>query len=74
MRNAYRILVGEREGKSLFGRPRRGSEDNIRIDVREIGLNVVDWIHLAQNGDQLFSGHKIFFFFFFFPGTQCIIA
>jgi transposase len=37
MRNAYRILVGKPEGDRLLGRPRRIWEDNIRIDVREIG-------------------------------------
>jgi hypothetical protein len=41
MRNAYTILVGNQKG-----RPRRKWEDNTRMDVREIGLKDVDWIHL----------------------------
>jgi hypothetical protein len=52
MRNAYDILVREREGKKLFGRHRCRWEDNIRIDLREIGWENVDWIRLAQDRDQ----------------------
>jgi hypothetical protein len=51
-RNAYRILVGKPEEKRPLGRPRRRWEDNIRIDLREIGWGGMDWIHLAQNRDQ----------------------
>jgi len=49
MRNAYSILVGRLEGKRPLGRPRYRWENNVRIDLREIGWEVVDWIHLAQN-------------------------
>jgi hypothetical protein len=42
-RNAYRILVGKPEGKRLLGRPRRRWVDNIRIDLREIEWDGVDW-------------------------------
>jgi hypothetical protein len=38
--------------KRPLGRPRRKWEDNIKIDFREIGWEVVDWIHLAQDRDQ----------------------
>jgi hypothetical protein len=48
LRNAYKILVGKPEGRRPLGRPRRGWEDNIKMDLREIGLEGVDWIHLAQ--------------------------
>jgi hypothetical protein len=41
-RNAYRILVGKPEGKGQLGRPRRRSEDNIRMDLREIGWGGMD--------------------------------
>jgi hypothetical protein len=41
-RNAYRILVGNPEGKRLLGRPRRGWVDNIKIDLREIGWGGMD--------------------------------
>jgi hypothetical protein len=51
MRNAYNILVGKPEGKKPFGRP-RCRWDNIRMDVREIGWKVVEWMHLAQDRDQ----------------------
>jgi hypothetical protein len=48
-RNAYRLLVGEPEGKRPLGRPRRRWTDNIKMDLLEIGLSVVDWICLAQD-------------------------
>jgi hypothetical protein len=47
MRNAYTILVGNPEGKRPVGRPRCWWEDNIRIDLREIGWEDVNWIQLA---------------------------
>jgi len=52
MRNAYNILVRKTEGKRTLGRPRRKWEDNIRLDLGEIGWEGVDWIHLDQNGGQ----------------------
>jgi hypothetical protein len=51
-RNAYRILVGEPEGKRPLGRPRRRWENNIKINRREVGWGGVDWIYLAQDRDQ----------------------
>jgi hypothetical protein len=48
-RNVYRLLVGKAEGKRLLGRPRRRWIDNIKMDLLEIGVNVVDWIGLAQD-------------------------
>jgi hypothetical protein len=51
-RNAYRILVGKPEGKRPLGRPRRRWVDNIKVDLREIGRDVLDWIELAQDRDQ----------------------
>jgi hypothetical protein len=51
-KNAYRILVGKPEGKRPQGRPRRRWEDNIKMDLREIGWGVMDWIDLAQDRDQ----------------------
>jgi hypothetical protein len=50
--NAYRILVGKPKGKRLLGKPRRMWENNIKMDLREIGWGDVDWIHLAQSKDQ----------------------
>jgi hypothetical protein len=48
----YKVLVRKPEGKRPLGRPRRRWEDGIRIDLREIGLGIVDWIRLAQNRDR----------------------
>jgi hypothetical protein len=48
-RNVYRLLVGKPEGKRPLGRPRRMWIDNIKMYILEIGLNVVDWIGLAQD-------------------------
>jgi hypothetical protein len=49
--NACRILVGQPEGKRPPGRQRRRWEGNITMDLREIGWNGMDWIHLAQDRD-----------------------
>jgi hypothetical protein len=51
-RSPYRILVAKPEGKRPLGRPRRRWLDNIKIDLREIGWDRVDWIELAQDRDQ----------------------
>jgi hypothetical protein len=47
-RNVYRILVGKPEGKRSLGRPRRRWINDIKMDLSDIGLSVVDWIGLAQ--------------------------
>jgi hypothetical protein len=47
-RNVYRLLVGKPEGKRPLGRPRCRWKVNIKMDLLEIGLSVVDWIGLAQ--------------------------
>jgi hypothetical protein len=49
-RNADRILVGKPEGKGPVGRPRHRWVDNIKMDLREIGWDGMDWIDLAQDG------------------------
>jgi hypothetical protein len=46
MRNI--LLVGRPEGKGQLGRPRQRWKDNIRMDIREIAWETVDWVHLAQ--------------------------
>jgi hypothetical protein len=48
-RNVHKLLVGEPEGKRPLGRPRRRWMDNIKMDLLEIGLNVLGWIGLAQD-------------------------
>jgi hypothetical protein len=52
VRGAYNILVGRPEGRRLLGRPRHGWEDNIKMDLREIGFGDVDWINWAQDRDR----------------------
>jgi hypothetical protein len=48
-RNVYRLLVGKPEGKRPLGRPRRRWKDNIKMDLLETGLSVVDCIGLAED-------------------------
>ena len=52
-RNAYRLLVGKPEGKRSLRRRRRRWEDNIKMDLREVGCDLGDWIDLAEDRDQL---------------------
>ena len=47
-RGVYRVFVGEPEGKRPLGRPRRRWEDNIKVDIQEVGCGGIDWIELAQ--------------------------
>jgi hypothetical protein len=51
-KNTCRVLMGKPEGKRPLGRPRRRWEDNIRMDLREIGWGFMDWIDLSQDRDQ----------------------
>jgi hypothetical protein len=51
MRNVYKIFVKKSEGGSL-GRPRCRWDDNIKMDLKEIGCENVNWIYLAQDRDQ----------------------
>ena len=51
-RGVYRVLVGKPEGKRPLGRPRRRWEDNIRMDLQEVGLGYENWIGLAQDRDR----------------------
>jgi hypothetical protein len=52
-RNLYRILVGMPEGKRPLGRPRRMWVDNVKMDLREIGRNGMDWLRIGTNGGFL---------------------
>jgi hypothetical protein len=47
----YRVLVGKPEGKRPLGRPRRRWEDNVSMDLQEVGCGLEDWIGLAQGRD-----------------------
>jgi len=51
-RGVYRVLVGKSEGKRPLGRPRRRWEDNIKMDLQEVGCMIMDWIELAQDRDR----------------------
>jgi hypothetical protein len=51
-RDTYNILVGRPEGRRPLGRPRRRWDDNIKMDLKEIGFGDVDWIHWAQDNDR----------------------
>jgi hypothetical protein len=48
-RDVYRVLVGRPKGKRPLGRPRHRWEDNIKVDLREIGIHGANWIQLAQD-------------------------
>ena len=52
-RGVYRVLVGKPEVKKPVGRPRHRWEDNIKMDVQEVGCGGIDWIKLAQDRDRL---------------------
>jgi len=55
MRNAYKILVRKPEGKRPLRRLRHRCENSNRMDLRAIRWEGVDWMHLAQDGDQWWS-------------------
>jgi len=51
-RGVYRFLVGKPEGNRQLERPRRRWEDNIKIEIQEMGCGVMEWIDLAQDRDR----------------------
>jgi hypothetical protein len=51
-RGVYRVLVGRPKGKRPLGRPRCRWEDNIKMDIRVIGIDGANWIRLAQDRVQ----------------------
>jgi hypothetical protein len=51
-RGVYRVLVVNPEGKRSLGRPRRRWEDNVTMDLQEVGCGGMDWIGLAQDRDR----------------------
>jgi len=51
-RGMCRVLVGKPEGKRPLGRPRRRWEDNIKMDLQEVGCGSMDWIELAQGRNR----------------------
>ena len=48
----YRVLMGKSEGRKLLGIPRRRWEDNIKMDLQEVGCGGMDWISVAQDRDR----------------------
>jgi len=51
-RGVYRVLVGKPDGKTPLGSPRRRWEDNIKMDIQDVGCRGMDWIELAQDRDR----------------------
>jgi len=51
-RGVYRVLVAKPEGKRTLGRPRRRWEDNIKMNLQEVGCGGMDWIELAEDRDR----------------------
>jgi hypothetical protein len=51
-RGVYRVLAGRPEGERPLGRPRLRGEDNMKMDLREIGIHRTNWIRLAQDWVQ----------------------
>jgi len=51
-RGVFSVLVGKPEGKKPLGRPRHRWEDNIKMDLQEVGCRGMDWIKLAQDMDS----------------------
>jgi hypothetical protein len=52
-KGAYRVVLGKLEGKRPLGRPRCRWEDNIKMDLQEVGCGGMDWIELAQDRSRL---------------------
>jgi hypothetical protein len=50
-RNAFKILMGKPKGKRPIGRPRSRWEDSIRINLKEMGINMRNWVNLAKDKD-----------------------
>ena len=51
-RGVFRVLVGNPEGRRPLGRPRLRWEDNIKMDLQEVGYGSMDWIYLARDRDR----------------------
>ena len=54
-RGVYRVLLGKTEGKSPLGRPTGRWEDNIKMDLQEVGCGDMDWIELSQDRDSCWA-------------------
>jgi hypothetical protein len=58
-REVYKVFVGKSEGKRPLGRPRRRWEDNIKIDLQEVGCGGMDWIELAEVEGSCECGNEL---------------
>jgi hypothetical protein len=54
-KDIYRILVGKLEGKARLKRPRNRREDNIKINLQEVGCGSLDWIEMAQDRSKFWA-------------------
>jgi hypothetical protein len=54
-RGVYMVLVGKPAGKRTLGKPRHRWEDNIKMDLQEVGWESMDWIDLVQDSDRWWS-------------------
>jgi hypothetical protein len=52
-RGVYRVLVGKPEGKRPLGRPRHRWEENVRMDLQEVGCGCEDWLRIGIRGGRL---------------------
>ena len=52
MEEVHNVLVGKPKGQGPLGRPRRRWEDNIKMDLEEVGRGCGDWMELAQDWDR----------------------
>jgi hypothetical protein len=52
IRDVYRVLVGKPDGKRSLERLRHRWEDNVKMNLQEVGCGGMDWIHLAQDRDR----------------------
>jgi hypothetical protein len=52
LRGTYRTLVAKSEGRRQLGRPRHRWEDNIKMDLQEVGWGCIDWIDVAEDRDR----------------------
>jgi hypothetical protein len=52
LRSVYEVLVGKPKGKRLLGRTRRRCEVNIKIDLKEVRCEIMDWIYVAEDRDR----------------------
>jgi hypothetical protein len=59
-RGVYRVLVGKPEGKRPLSRPRRRWEDNMKMDLQEVGCGSMDWTELAQDRDTCECGNELY--------------